>query len=625
MLTITDLTLRIAGRTLIEHADVALPEGARVGIVGRNGTGKTTLFKAIAGDIHPDGGSLRLPKGARFGRVAQEAPSGPESLLETVLAADTERSRLMAESETATDAGRIAEIQMRLVDIDAHSAPSRAARILAGLGFDAEAQARPCSSFSGGWRMRVALAAVLFSEPDLLLLDEPTNHLDLEGTLWLQDYLARYPRTVLVISHDRDLLDASVDHILHMTDRKLTLYRGNFTSFDRQRREKLLLDTKAKKKQDEERAHLEAFVARFKAKASKARQAQSRVKRLEKMETITVNIDPDVPKFDIPKFAKPLAPPMIALDNAGAGYGERVVIDRMMLSVAPDDRIGLLGANGNGKSTLSRLLAGDLAPMRGEMRRSERMVVGYFAQHTLEGLIVTDTPVQHVRARMRDAAEAQVRARTARIGFSGERADVPVKNLSGGEKARLAMGLAVFEGPHLLILDEPTNHLDIDSRAALVEALNDFAGAVVLVSHDRHLLDACAERLWLVEAGRVEEFGGDLDDYRTRILRTARGDDRNGGLDESPADRAAARRAAAELRQRLAPLRQRISGAEKLMAKLEKEIAACDRDLADGDVFTRDPARGETISKRRASAVAQLQAAEADWMEASEAMEAAQP
>jgi ATP-binding cassette subfamily F protein 3 len=621
MIHINDLTLRVAGRALLEHATVAIPEGARVGMVGANGTGKTTLFKAIAGDIGPDDGSINVPKGRRLGRVAQEAPSGPESLIETVLKADVERAALLAESETATDPGRIADIQTRLIDIDAHAAPARAARILAGLGFDAEAQERPCSSFSGGWRMRVALAAVLFSEPDLLLLDEPTNHLDLEGTLWLQDYLAKYPRTVIIISHDRDLLDVAVDHILNLTEKRLVLYKGNYSSFDRQRQEKMLLDQKARKKQDEERAHLEAFIARFKAKASKAKQAQSRVKRLEKMEMISIAADPDARPFHLPGPDRPLAPPMIAFDGVQAGYGDHVVLKKLDLTLGPDDRIALLGSNGNGKSTLAKLLAGTLAPLEGEIRRSKKLVAGYFAQHTLDSLIPARSPYDHVRARMPGAAEAQVRARVGRIGFSGERAMIPVSSLSGGEKARVALGLAAFEGSHLLILDEPTNHLDIDSRDRLVEAINDFPGAVVLVSHDRHLIEACVDQLWLVADGAVTPFDGDLDDYRRIVV--AREDAGGGGPRQRgpKLNKADQRRASADRRAEFAELRKTAKEMESAIARLERDIASLDKTLADPDLFTSDPAKGASLSKRRADAVTALARAEERWLAASAALE----
>ncbi len=619
MIHINDLTLRVAGRNLLEHATVAIPEGARVGMVGRNGTGKTTLFKAIAGDIAPDDGALNIPKGRRLGRVAQEAPSGPESLIETVLKADIERAALLAESETATDPGRIADIQMRLIDIDAHAAPARAARILAGLGFDAEAQERPCSSFSGGWRMRVALAAVLFSEPDLLLLDEPTNHLDLEGTLWLQDYLAKYPRTVIIISHDRDLLDVAVDHILNLTDKRLVLYKGNYTSFDRQRQEKMLLDQKAQKKQADERAHLEAFIARFKAKASKAKQAQSRVKRLEKMEMISIAADPDARPFHLPGPDRPLAPPMIAFDGVQAGYGSHVVLRKLDLTLGPDDRIALLGSNGNGKSTLAKLLAGTLKPLDGEIRRSKKMVAGYFAQHTLDSLIPSQSPYDHVRALMPGAAEAQVRARVGRIGFSGERAMIPVSSLSGGEKARVALGLAAFENSHLLILDEPTNHLDIDSRDRLVEAVNEFSGAVVLVSHDRHLIEACVDQLWLVADGAVTPFDGDLDDYRRLILAS---EDNGGGKERGPkVSKADQRRAAADRRAEQAQARKKAKELEARVEKLEREIVTLDAALAEPDLFTKDPAKGASLSKKRSDAVAALARTEEEWLETSSSFE----
>jgi ATP-binding cassette subfamily F protein 3 len=613
MLQINDLTLRVAGRPLIEHASISLPDGARVGFVARNGTGKTSLFKAVFGELQPDDGSLQLPKNTRIGRVAQEAPSGPEPLIDIVLAADRERDTLLKEAETATDATRIADIQHRLIDIDAHSAPARAARILSGLGFDEQAQQRPCSSFSGGWRMRVALAAVLFSEPDLLLLDEPTNHLDLEGTLWLQDYLARYPRTVLVISHDRDLLDASVDHIMHLNDRKLTLYKGNYTSFDRQRREKLLLDQKAQKKQTEERGRLEAFVARFKAKASKARQAQSRMKRLEKMEPISVLIDNPVVPFKISNASKPIAPPMLVLENASVGYGEKVILRNMNLILAPDDRIGLLGANGNGKSTLLKLISGELPLQDGAMHRLDRMMVGYFSQHTLDILNANETPCQHVRHRMPGFTEAQIRGRTAQIGFSGPRADVKVSLLSGGEKARLAFGMAVFEAPHLLILDEPTNHLDIDSREALVEALSEFEGAVILVSHDRHLLDACADELLLVTNGTVESFDGDIDDYRKLLLETAR-DKSSGKKAEKQLSKADARKQAAERRAAAAPLKEKIKLIETAIKRFESTLLKCDEALAFSDSFANDAVKGADFAKQRNETLVKMRKAEEEWL-----------
>ncbi len=477
MLVIDELSVRVAGRLLIDQASAHIPTGARVGLVGRNGSGKSTLFRAITGEIAAEHGSVKLSPRCRIGRLAQEAPDGPESLLEIVLRADEERISLLAEAETAHDPHRIADIQTRLADIGAHSAPARAAEILSGLGFSAADQARPCSEFSGGWRMRVALAATLFAEPDLLLLDEPTNFLDLESTLWLQKQIAAYPHTVVVISHDRDLLDNAVDWILHLEARTLTLYRGGYSAFERQRRERQTLDLKLARKQEEQRKHLTAFVERFRAKATKARQAQSRLKLLAKLEPIAAVVANEVRPIVFPPPAKPLSPPIIALEGVSVGYEpDRPVLRRLNLRIDPDDRIALVGANGNGKSTLVKLLSNRLTPMSGRMTRADRLDVAYFAQHQLDELNPDGSAYDHLRRLMPDAPEAKVRARAGAIGFSAEAADTPSANLSGGEKARLLLGLATNAGPHLIVLDEPTNHLDIDSRAALIEAINDYAG-----------------------------------------------------------------------------------------------------------------------------------------------------
>src|SRR5262245_24879647 len=519
MLCINEVTHTIGGRVLLDRTSVSLPAGARVGLVGRNGAGKTTLFRIIAGEIAPDDGDVQIPPRNRIGRLPQEAPDGPESLLEVVLAADSERTRLLAESESCRDPTRIAEIQIRLADIGAHSAPARAAEILAGLGFSHVEQQRPCSDFSGGWRMRVALAATLFAEPDLLLLDEPTNYLDLEATLWLEERIARYPRGVIVISHDRDLLDNAVDWILHLEARKLTLYRGGYTAFERQRRERQALDLKLAKQQEIERKRLMAFVDRFRAKATKARQAQSRLKLLAKLEPITAVVAEEVRPIEIPAPAKAMSPPIIALDGVAVGYEPGCpVLRRLTLRVDDDDRIALLGANGNGKSTLVKLLAGRLPPMSGQLTRAQKLEIAYFAQHQLDELSPTEGAYGHLRRLMPEAPEARVRARAGAIGFPEAMADTPAGQLSGGEKARLMLGLATFRGPHLVVLDEPTNHLDIDSRSALIAAINAYPGAVMLVSHDRYLIEACADRLWLVANGQVEPFDGDLDDYRRRVL-----------------------------------------------------------------------------------------------------------
>jgi ATP-binding cassette, subfamily F, member 3 len=624
MLIIDDLTVRIAGRLLLEGASARIPTGARVGLVGRNGTGKTTLFGVIAGDISAEQGHVEIPQRWRIGQLSQEAPNGPESLVEVVLKAHGERNALLAEAETARDAHRIAEIQTRLADIGAHAAPARAASILAGLGFSAADQQRPCAEFSGGWRMRVALAATLFAEPDLLLLDEPTNYLDLEGTLWLQDHLARYPHTMIVISHDRDLLDSAVGHILSLESRKLLLYRGGYSAFERQRSERLVLDQKMIKKQDAQRKHLQAFVDRFRAKASKARQAQSRLKMLAKLQPIASLVLDEVRPIHIPAPGKLLSPPIIATDDVDVGYEPgRPVLSGLSLRIDNDDRIALLGANGNGKSTLVKLLAGRLAPEHGSVTRAPNLKVAYFAQHQLDELELDASPYDHVRRLMPDAPEAKVRARVGAIGFSGLAGNTKVEKLSGGEKARLLLGLATFSAPHLVILDEPTNHLDIDSRAALIEAINDFSGAVILVSHDRYLLEACVDRLWLVQGGTVKPFDGDLNDYRRRVL----GDS---GTEAQPAtkpaprsDPAAARRAAADKRAETAPLRKRVTKAETELAQLTRQLHKLDVTLADGALFAREPARAAELSKTRANVVAAIAKAEEEWLAASAALETA--
>lgn len=625
MIVLDDISLRLAGRLLIDHASVALPENARVGVVGRNGSGKTTLFKALVGELELESGAIRLPNRTRIGRVAQEAPAGPDSLIERVLAADTERAALLHERETTQDPNRMGEIEMRLLDIGAHAAPARAATILAGLGFDESAQQRPCSEFSGGWRMRVALAALLFTEPDLLLLDEPTNYLDLEGTLWLQDYLAHYPRTVILISHDRDLLDESVDHILHLTGQKLTLYKGGFTSFDRQRRERLLLDQKARKKQEMQRAHMESFVARFRAKATKAKQAQSRLKALARMEPLAAQVSEEAAAISIRHPEKLLSPPIVVLEKVAVGYVPgRPILQNLNLRIDEDDRIALLGPNGNGKSTFAKLLADRLKEESGRVVRADKLEVAYLAQHQIDELIPGDSPAQHVRRLMPDAPEARVRARAAEMGFSGGAADTKVSSLSGGEKARLLLGLATFHGPHLLILDEPTNHLDIEARAALIEAINDFPGAVILVSHDRHLLEACAERLWRVSGGTVKAYDGDLDQYKSEVLSRSDGDRMTDkGRKDRSETKAEATSAPAPRRIATGPLKKRIRELEGAVDKLTKQIEGLDAKLSDAGLHAAKPLDAARFAKERAEAAEKLAQAEEEWLEVSAELEAA--
>ena len=617
MLSITDVSVRIAGRLLIDHGSAQIVPGARVGLIGRNGAGKSTLFQAIRGELPTETGTITIPPRWRVGSLAQEAPTGPESLIEVVLKSDLERDALLREAETAHDPHRISEIQTRLVDIDAHSAPARAAAILSGLGFSSADQARPCSEFSGGWRMRVALAATLFAAPDLLLLDEPTNYLDLEGTLWLEDHLANYPRTVIVISHDRDLLDTSVDQILHLDRGKLTLYRGSYSSFEEQRATREMLDAKHAKRQEAERKRLQAFVDRFKAKASKARQAQSRVKMLERMKPIAALVTQDVREISFPAPEKMLSPPIIAVDDVSVGYDpKKPVLNRVTLRIDNDDRIALLGANGNGKSTLVKLLANRLAAFSGTITRAEKISIAYFAQHQLDELSEDGSPYDHVRKLMSDAPETKVRGRTGAIGFSGKAGDTLVKNLSGGEKARLLLGLATFFGPNMIILDEPTNHLDIDSRAALAEAINEFPGAVIMVSHDRYLIEACADQLWVVADQTVTTYDGDLDDYRRMVLsaRGMRTNSRDRGSNERGNGRDKPARNSNEKR---IPLKQKISEAEAEIARINGIIAKIDTALALPDLFTRDPKQAAQLSKARAGAASALQRAEEEWLAAS--------
>ena len=624
MLHINDLTYRIGPRLLFDSASAALPERARVGFVGRNGAGKTTLFRMISGEIEPEGGAIKIPRLAKMGRVEQEAPGGPQALIDFVLSADIERAALMAEAETASEPMRIADIQTRLADIDAHSAPARAASILSGLGFDHDAQSRALSEFSGGWRMRVALAAVLFSAPDILLLDEPTNYLDLEGALWLVDYLSHYPATVVVISHDRDLLDDVCDHILHLDQGKLVLWRGNYTSFEKQRREQQLVLQKQQKKQAEKRAHLQAFVDRFRASATKARQAQSRIKMLARMEDVGAIIDTDVLPFRFPSPARPLSPPIVTMERASAGYGQTTVLRGLDLVISNDDRIGLLGSNGNGKSTFAKLVAGRLDPLGGVVKSSSKLEVGFFAQHQIDDLDEHGTPFSHIAPLMPGETESRIRAACANIGFPGQKAETRITSLSGGEKARLLMGLSTFTGPSLVILDEPTNHLDIDSRAALIDAINAYEGAVILVSHDRRLLEACADRLWLVADGTVKTFDGDMVDYQKFVLDTAN------GTQPGKAVGAAAKGAAkpAEPVEKPKPrgdagmLRRRIQSVDERLKKFEDLLRKIDAILADPAAFVKDPAKANQLAGQRTEVERALVSAEEEWLELTGELEA---
>ena len=544
VLSVTGVTLRIGGRTLLEGADLNVDLGRRIGLVGRNGAGKSTLLKAISGEITVDGGEIRLSARARMAQVRQEAPSGPASLVDTVLEGDQERLALLAEAEGDAAPERLAAIYDRLGMIGADAAPARAATILAGLGFDAAAQARPVGSFSGGWRMRVALATVLFSNPDLLLLDEPTNHLDLEATMWLESWLAKFQGAALVVSHDQGLLNRSVDAIAHLDQRKLSLTPGGYGEFVRIRTEQAMQQARAAERITAQRAHMQAFVDRFRATASKARQAQSRIRALEKMPALESVIEAAPTRFAFPEPSR-LAPPILALDGVSVGYDGATVLRDLSLSVDMDDRIALLGANGNGKSTFAKLLAGRLEPQAGQLRRSGKLRVGYFAQHQEAELEMTENALEHMARALPRATPQQVRAQLARFGLDADRANTRCSNLSGGEKARLLLALATRDAPQLLILDEPTNHLDIDACDALVRALGTYTGAVLLITHDPHLVELVAERLWLVDEGTVRPYEGDMDDYRLLLARKGKPVKAEGGRNKKDERRARAQARAA--------------------------------------------------------------------------------
>lgn len=626
LLTISDLTLRIAGRTLLDQADLSIEPGRKVGLVGRNGAGKSTLLAAIAGDISPDGGDIRLSARARMARVKQEAPADGASLIDTVLAGDTERTSLMAEAETATDPTRIAEIHERLRAIGAESAPSRAATVLAGLGFSAEAQLRPVSDFSGGWRMRVSLATALFLEPDLLLLDEPTNHLDLEATLWLESWLTRFAGAALIVSHDRGLLDSCVDAIAHLDRGKLTLTPGGYENFVRIRTEHALQQARQAEKIAAQRAHMQSFVDRFRAKATKAKQAQARIKALEKLPVIESVVEDAPTRFAFPE-PEQLPPPMLTMNRVNVGYGGKAVLSNISLRLDMEDRIALLGANGNGKSTLAKLIAGRLEPLAGTMERNPRLKIGYFAQHQAEELVLNDTPVDHMSRALPKALPPVVRAQLARFGLDAERAETPVKDLSGGEKARLLLALATRDAPQMLILDEPTNHLDLDARDALVRALSGFEGAVLLISHDPHLVELVADRLWLVAEGKVTPFEGDMAEYRSWLIEQSRSANRaSKPQDDAPQQsRKDDRRDRAEIRKAQAPLRKLIKDAESKLAKLAAERATLEVKLADPALYTTGKADDVTRLNTRLAAIGKAQAElEEQWLEAEAELENAQ-
>ena len=617
LMVISGAVIRMAGRILLNGANLTVDPGRRIGLVGRNGAGKSTLLRAIAGELAIDGGEIRLASRARIATVRQEAPEGPMSLLDTVLQGDPERLALLAETEFA-DPHRLAELHERLATIGADAAPARAATILAGLGFDETAQGRPVAEFSGGWRMRVALATALFAAPDLLLLDEPTNHLDLEATMWLETWLARFPGAALVVSHDRGLLDRAVEAIAHLDKGKISLTPGGFDEFVRIRTERAMQQNRAAERVAAERAHIQSFIDRFRYKASKARQAQARIKALERLPPIESVIEDSPTRFNFPEPPR-IAPPILTLDRVDVGYGTTKILRNVSLTIDMDDRIALLGANGNGKSTLAKLLAERLAPLSGDVRRGPKLKVGYFAQHQTDELVNGENPVDHMARALPDTLPTKVRAQLARFGLDAERAGTPVANLSGGEKARLLLALATRDAPQLLILDEPTNHLDIDARDALVRALSDFQGAVLLITHDPHLVELIADRLWFVGDGTVKPFDGDLDDYRALLVERAR-----------PASRANAvtrkddRRERAEARATLAPVRKRAQAAERRLAVLTTERLGIESKLAEPALYESGRTAEITAANARLAAIAkEVAVAEEAWLLAEQELEAA--
>ncbi|MGF1545547.1 MAG: ABC-F family ATP-binding cassette domain-containing protein [Parvularculaceae bacterium] len=626
MLHINDLTYRIEGRILFDNATAAISEGWKVGFVGRNGTGKSTLLRLIRGEANPDAGEISIRKGRRIGGVAQEAPATSDSLLDTVLEKDEERATLLAEAETAGEPQRIAEIHTRLADIDSHSAEARAASVLAGLGFSSADQARPCSAFSGGWRMRVALAGVLFAAPDLLLLDEPTNYLDIEGAVWLESFIRRYPHTALIVSHDRDFLNSAATTIMALEDAKLSVHPGDYDAYERRRVEARAHALAFKAKQEQKRRHLQSFVDRFRAKATKAKQAQSRIKALDRMADVAVPAEARAVSFNF-KNPRPMAPPIVRVVEADLGYDGEPVLRNVALRIDQADRIVILGPNGEGKSTLVKAISGRLRPLSGAVYKHKKLNVAYFSQHQIDELNPKQSAYDHVRTLMPDGTEAEVRSATAGLGFGAEKADTKVEKMSGGERARLLLGLITFHGPHLIILDEPTNHLDIEAREALAAALNDYAGAVILITHDAHLAASVADRLWLVKGGVAAPYDGDLDDYRTLVLDAAKSSGaappRAEGRKAAVDPKAESRKSAAADRERLSPLRKTATGCERRLDQLNATLDKLDAALAEPTLYVDDAARAVKLQKERAALVAAILETEEEWMRAMEAYDAA--
>ncbi len=621
MLHINDLTYRIEGRLLFDQATLAVREGQKVGLVGRNGTGKSTLFNLIKDSVGQGDAAINIRKGAKLGAVDQEVPSGPESLIDTVLKADSERTALLAEAETATDPLRIAAIHTRLSDISAYSAESRAAIILSGLGFSADDQLKPCSDFSGGWRMRVALAAMLFAQPDILLLDEPTNYLDIEGAVWLEAHIRTYTGTCFIISHDRDFLNAGVTHIAHLRQGKLFGYNGGYDNFERQLAEQIRLNMALRSKQDDERRHLEKFVTRFRAQANKAKQAQSRIKRLEKMVPVSTIINDPIAAIALQGPERSLSSPIVRFDTVALGYEQKPVLRRLDLRIDSGDRIGLLGKNGEGKSTFAKAILGIIKAQEGFIKRHKRLKIGYFAQHQIDSLNPRESAYDHVCALMPDATEAQRRARLAGFGLGEKNSETAAGDLSGGERARLLFSLIGFDAPHLLVLDEPANHLDMDSRAELIKSLNAYTGAVLIISHDRNLLESVVDRLWVVKDGSVAPYDGSLEDYRREQLDQMRETKR---VKNKPLPIAKqTRKNAADARKRVAPLKRKIEAIERKISTQKTKIVEIDSALSVTELFTINPEKAIALGKARVACVQLIETLEDSWLVALETYDTA--
>lgn len=627
MLDINEITLRLGGRLIFNGASAHISDGQKVGLVGRNGSGKTTLFRLILDQLSPDNGEIRLTKGHRIATVAQEAPEGEISLIDCVLKADTERTALLTELEQAeknADGVRIGEIHERLNVISANSAVARAGAILYGLGFSAEKQLEPVSSFSGGWRMRVALAAALFMPSEVLLLDEPTNHLDLEATLWLENYLARYNGTLVIISHDRSILNNLCDRILHLDNLRLHSYGGNYDTFEKTRAMQQESEQKLAIKVEERRKHLQAFVDRFRYKAKKAKMAQSRIKMIERLPVITSGTNESTAHFNFPS-PKELPSPLIKIEDGSVGYGEKVVLSKLNLRIDADDRIALLGANGNGKSTFAKLLAGKLKLMDGKMQASKKLEIGYFAQHQTEELNPNLTALQQLQLIMPDANETQVRNQLGSFGLTQQRGDTLIEKLSGGEKARLLFSMMSRNAPNVLILDEPTNHLDIDARDALQDAINAYNGAVILVTHDPSLIELTADRLWLIDNGTCKSYDGDLEDYRALLAEKASVQSAGsaGRSSTQAVSRKDERREAAEKRQLQAPLRKKLKTIEDKMAKLDEERIKIQDTLENPMLYTIGLNAGKVKSLQISLADLndKIEGLEVEWLSISEELE----